>query len=304
MKKKVLVALTVMPTIVIVSMAAHLTYLNSHRECGPKDFSFSYTFEPDAYVDVSEESKESISKILDQKFFYLRCGKQMTAFESEDHKYVIKFYNPRTFIKDSWFSDWRKLKRLCSMKWISSAYIKRKQRLSKLSRRNRLAFQDLREESGLLYIHLNDATMIPKTITVLDKEENSVALDLRKCPFVLQTKVELATKYFDRLLKEGKIDEVKVALANLADLFVSRASKGYSDHIQTLHNNYGFIDGKPIQLDFGRLEKFSSAMPFDDVQRIFKQLDASISENYPELQTYTKELLEEKLQKYIVKTKL
>lgn len=300
MKKKLLFSVALLPAIAIACLVGHLSYLYTHPECGPKDFSYSYELEPNVPVVVSEETKENILKALDQKFIYLSRGQQMTAFESEDHRYVIKFYNPRTFVKESWFHDFRKMKRLCSMKWISGAYIKRKEKLSKISKCNRLAFADLKDESGILYVHFNAATMIPKMIEVIDKDENVVLMDLRKCPFVLQDKVIIATKYFDDLLREGKTDEMKASIANLADLFISRALKGYSDRIQTLHNNYGFLNNRPIQLDVGKLVKTSdgSSMPPNDIMRIFRQLEGSIAEKYPEFEIYTKELLEFKLEEY------
>src|SRR5579863_4478815 len=99
-------------------IGGHLVYLYNHREFSPPDFRHPSILKlesqaPDALA------KQKASQILEQKFTYLGSGTQMTAFESADHQYVIKFFNPRNTIKKSWFHHYSRLREMSSWKWIT-----------------------------------------------------------------------------------------------------------------------------------------------------------------------------------------
>src|SRR5436305_1286591 len=99
--KKVLRFFTCGFLAVIGVMIGHLFYLYHHREFGPSDFRHPSLL--GLKGQTSEEMKKEASQLLNQRFSYLGNGSQVTAFESEDRRYVIKFFNPRNAIKESWF---------------------------------------------------------------------------------------------------------------------------------------------------------------------------------------------------------
>lgn len=260
----------------IVLLAGHLLYLYTHREFTPPDFKDNFVrgFEgrgllPDAQV----------LEALSQPYSYLGHGKQMTAFESADHRYVIKFINPRAVIKENAFHKVKGLKRLCSLRWFSSAYFKKNQRLTKLFNRYQVAFQELKEESGLVYVRLDPCISFPQEIHLIDKEGKHHQLSLNNCPFVLQKKAIVATKLFQQLSEKGDQEGLKKCGEQLYDLFLTRAKKGYTDRIQTLHNNYGFVDGRAIQIDLGRIWKDEEVqqLPQKEVERIVANITQSSS---------------------------
>ena len=298
--RKITYAAIASAALVISVCLFQLSYLFFHRESTPKDFNYSYQIGSLVPVEGAEILKPEMEKILSQKFFYLGRGTQMTAFVSQDGVYVIKFFNPRRFVREEWFYDFKKLKRLCSLKWFSNAYFQRKKRLNTLAERYRLAFHELKEESGLVYIHINSSTNPNKVIEVFDRDERRSLLDLNSCPFILQKNVDLAIHYLQSQLKLGNIKQCKNSLESLADLFISRAQKGFSDRNQSLEYNYGFYKGQAVQLDLGRIVKQDggSAVPVDEIKRIFSQLEASITEFIPELQTVLSQILEQKLLAY------
>src|ERR1043165_955934 len=116
MRKWLLIFVLAAAAVGVIS-AAHLLYLYTHSDFRPSDFYFDGNLISD--ISVPAALKEEAKKILDQKFFYLGHGNQMTAYESEDHQYVIKFFNPRPVIREK---KWKKIetwRRLCSLKWIS-----------------------------------------------------------------------------------------------------------------------------------------------------------------------------------------
>jgi len=272
--------------------AAHLLYLYYHSNFKPPDFYCDWNLTPKTSPSVL--FKKDAKKILDQKFFYLGHGKQMTAYESEDHQYVIKFFNPRPVIREK---KWRKLetwRRLSSLKWASNAYLKRKQRITRLFQRYQLAFEELPEETGLLYVHFGKETRLSQKLNLADKTGKLYRIDMDRAPFILQRRSELVTNRLTRLLQNGEVDKAKQNLEELYLFFFHRAKKGFTDRIQTVHNNYGFVRDKVIQIDLGRLEKKESIRlsPEKETERIHRKISQSLSKRYPELALFIQELSE------------
>ena len=273
----------------------HLLYLYTHREFSPPDFRYSYTFESEN-IPMSAALKDEVRGLLNQKFAYLGCGKQMTAFESEDHRFVIKFFNPRAVVREKWFSDWDKFRRLCSLRWFSDNYLRRKARLAKLSKRYRLGFEQLREESGLVYVHLGDSSKLFQTLSLTDKQGKAHQIDLDRCPFVLQKKAELATNYLGHLLDKGELEKAKQGIEEICRVLASRAKKGFTDRKQTLHNNYGFVEDRFVQIDLGRLNKdeLIEQTPDEEIKRVYSQLHQFLSKRYPNYHSFLDETFEGK----------
>ncbi len=265
-------------------MAVHVVYLYNHREFGPKDFDHPFVLGLQERIAPSEEVKKEASEILNQPFTYLSYGGQSTVYESQDKKYVIKFFNPRTVIKENWFHQFAKLRRLNSLKWITNTYFRQKLRLKKYFLRYELAFKDLKVETGLVYVHLDPSTALSKTIQLTDKEGNFHQFNLDSYPFVLQKKVELTMHHLDRLLQNGDVDGAKESVKQIYELFLSRAQKGYTDRLQTLDKNYGFFEGKAVQLDVGRIRKIPAIArdPIKEVKRVINNITPSLA-HYPEL---------------------
>jgi hypothetical protein len=274
--------------------ASHVIYLYNHREFGPKDFHHPFILSLNSSIVPDSEVKSEASKILNQRFNYLSYGGQMTVYESEDGKYVIKFFNPRSVIKENWFHQFSKLRRFNSLRWITNTYFRQKVRLQKYFLRYEQAFKDLKEETGLVYVHLDPSTCLSQTLEVVDKEGSLHQVPLDGYPFVLQKKVELTMHHIDRLLKKGDMTGAQESIRQIYDLFLSRARKGYTDRLQTLHKNYGFFEGHAVQLDVGRIRKLETIQqkPLQEVERIVGNITASIAENYPQLAPLLQECLE------------
>jgi len=177
---------------------------------------------------------------------------------------------------------------MASLKWISKAYFKRKERLERLSYRHQLAFDHLKEESGLIYVHLDDSTKLFTTLQVIDQKGRPWTLDLNDVPFVIQKKAELAFSVFDKLKQREEWDKIQDCFKQLYVLFNARTQKGITDRLQTLHNNYGFLEGKAIQIDLGGImkdEKIQKA-PEKEIKRIFSNFIDPIRCHYPEFLPY------------------
>lgn len=290
--KKIFRYLALFTLALAATAASHVLYLYNHREFGIKDFHHPLVLSVSSSIYPEAKVKEEASKILNQRFTYLSYGGQMTVYESEDQKYVIKFFNPRSVIKENWFHKFDKIRRFNSLKWITNTYFRQKLRLQKYFLRYEMAFKDLKEETGLVYVHLDPSTMLSQTIEVVDKEGKLHHVSLEAYPFVLQKKVELTMHHFNRLLKEGKNDEARESMRQIYQLFLSRAEKGYTDRLQTLDKNYGFFEGKAVQLDVGRIRKVK--MDEEKINREMKRIIGNITPSlvYPELTPVLLECLE------------
>lgn len=259
----------------VAILGGQLLYLYTHKEFRPDEFKCALVREEVVEVSLlSEPEKEQIQKILSQPFTFLGLGKQMTAYESQDHQYVLKFFNPRSRIKEKWFHDYKRIKSLCTLKWFSSAHFNRRERLLKLFHRHAIAFKEIPAEAALVYVHLNRLTALDQSVDIADRDGTRFLVHLKDVPFVLQRKVELAGAHLAQLASQNDQAGLQEALDQIRQLFVIRARKGITDRIQTLHNNYGFLDGKAIQIDVGRisLSKEVMANPEVEVEKIMSTI--------------------------------
>jgi hypothetical protein len=154
-----------------------------------------------------------------------------------------------------------------------------------LFERYQLAFDEIPEESGLIYLHLDPSTCLSQSLQVIDKRGRSFEVDLNQSPFVLQEHGELVTTYFSHLMEQGEKAQAEEGIKALHAMFYSRAQKGITDRIQTVHNNYGFVNGRAIQIDLGRIRKDEAVAlePEKEVERIFARVGKAIIRRYPEL---------------------
>ncbi|MGH2639870.1 MAG: hypothetical protein ACRDF4_11430 [Rhabdochlamydiaceae bacterium] len=192
---------------------------------------------------------------MSQKFTFLGEGAQAIAFQSEDEKYVLKLFKMRRFTPS--FIDQLcphvVRRRLRNLHWVFNGY--------------KNAYQDLRKETGLLWIHLAKTTSLHQTITLFDQSGNEHHIDADTTEFVIQEKAELIFHRLSRLHKEGKISEVEKAIASIHALVQHRINQGYADRDKAVSNNYGFVGDRPIQLDIGRLYKGQKAGQLEHIQR-------------------------------------
>ncbi len=292
--KKILLSALCLVGLCAAVMGAHLLYLYTHCSFKPDAFRHSFVLNRSASAPADLTLQGEVSAQLGQPFHYLGCGRQMTAYESADHRYVIKFFNPRAIVQQEDFRKWGKIRRFCSLKWISKAYFKRRARFERLFQCYQTAFDELRLEAGLIYVHLDRSTALSQTLCVVDEGGKSYKVALDTTPFVLQHKAELVTTRFERLIREREWESAKQHVLALHRLFVTRAEKGYTDRVQTIHNNYGFIGDLAVQIDMGGIvkERAVELAPAQDIYRVFSKVAGSLSWRYPPLAPYLAEFLE------------
>lgn len=178
---------------------------------------------------------------LNQPFHYLAKGRQCFVFESEDHKTVIKFLNYDRFrllfpfdrLLPTVLKDWKE---------------KRQKRFQATLKSYELAYEMLREETGILSLHLQEGGGLP-ALHIVDRAHRDHSIDLNGTAFILQKK---ATMIFEKL-ENASQSGIKQGILDYIAFIQKRCSLYIADDDRDVGINFGFCDGRLLLLDPGRL---------------------------------------------------
>lgn len=190
---------------------------------------------------------QEIKQILNQTFTFYKSGGQSFVFLSDDGQYVLKF-----------FRMYRHRLPLNVHRIFSKISQKKAKRLNSEFSSYLLAYQEFKEETGLLFLHLAPTDFLNQSVTLVDNLGIKHLIALDRFPFLLQKKGEVCSEIIPSLVANNQIDEAKQHIQSLLELINSRQQKGIYDYDVFLYN-YGFIGKTPILLDPGRLEKIESS---------------------------------------------
>ncbi len=208
---------------------------------------------------------------LAQPFIYLGRGAQCFVFASHDGKLVLKFLHMSHIETPTWL-------RLLPLPafwelWRQEKGARKERKRHKDFFSYTLAYEKLREETGLVYLHLGTSTTLKQTVHLVDKLGIQHTVDLDKVPFLVQKKAQALTQKRPdaHLLKE------------LVALLKKRQALGIADKDPDLMTNFGVIDGKPVQIDVGRFRVREKALTQEEekneririLDKLVKQLQIS-----------------------------
>lgn len=193
---------------------------------------------------------EKIKRVLSQKFTYLGKGCQSYVFGSEDGNYVLKFVKFQRFRPQQWLD------------YLTFIPLMDRYRLAKIEKKNKkldmlfaswkIAYENLRPETGLIFVHLNQSNNLQQTLTIFDKMGFEHHLDLDQTVFLLQERATMLCPTISRLVKEGKEDKAQELLDKLLLVILSEYERGLADNDHALMQNTGVIDGQPVHIDVGQ----------------------------------------------------
>ena len=194
-------------------------------------------------VELTESEKLKIKDILGLKYRYLGHGKQSFAFVSENDEYVIKFFNMHCF-STSW-KDYI---------YRRDAYKKRR-KFERLFNGYKIGYEELKKETGLIWVHLNPSTDLNQTIEITDHNHNQFFINGDNAFFVIQKKVVPLFDSLSDLYKGDRKNEAEQLLESFYQFIKLRLLKGYTDRDRIFKDNYGVADGQVIHFDLGYLHK-------------------------------------------------
>jgi hypothetical protein len=238
-------------------------YQNKSFGFSPARITSNFAYNPEWEI-VEPRDLASLKTIFDQKFKFLAVGSQSYAFVSQDNKYVIKFFIMK-----------HQIPRISDL-WHPEKVEYRKQNLFSIFKAHKLAYTELKQDTGLIYIHLNKSQDLQTMLQVIDRFGRTHSIDLDQTEFVVQEKAELIFTHLKKLLDKGSKTEVQKCIHSTLALVQRRMALGISDHDKAVKHNYGFIGDRAVHLDIGRLEKVYKPKEYHRIkERINKWLYAN-----------------------------
>ena len=245
----------------------------------------------------SDETQE-VEQALLKTYHYLGCGGQCFTFASLDGKYVIKFFKQKKFALPRWIEhfpiplliDWLREKKT----------MKRVEKRNKVFTAFKLSFDQLQDETGLLYVHLNSTKHLNKILSVSDDLGAVHVLNLDGLEFVLQKKAMLAYTAIDTWIETQELDRAKEAIDQLLTLNIALYQKGFRNRDPNFRSNCGFIGSRAILIDVGRVipsEEIKNPKNYkNELAHITPRFRQYLSKKHPELLAYFDQSLDKILQ--------
>ncbi len=234
---------------------------------------------------LSDEERGSLLHLLEQPFTYLGKGSQCFVFESKDGETVLKFFRHRRYQPSLLVSLFSKKKHL------SKKRVKREALFDSCW----LAHQKLREESGLVYLHLNKSDDLNQRVILKDKLHRRHSLPLDKYEFIVQKRAQLIYPYIQERMERGEMSAARESLSQLLQLLTTRYHQGIDDQDAALIKNAGFLADRAIFIDIGQFyideSKKDHAEYQYETERITRRLRKWLGESYPELAAHFEEEL-------------
>lgn len=242
-------------------------------------------YEEGHLTSLTAQERAQVESLFSQPFRYFAKGGQCFVLESHDGSYVLKCLRQQHLDK---ISPLHLVEYVPFLKGYATQHLERR----KERRRKRydcmivgchIAYERLREATGILYLHLAPTRDLP-FIQVIDYRGVVKELDPNQFPFFLQKKGSilrdgLANYRQNEDLEGAKqaLHEVFVYLAHRSQCEVLDADPGY------IHN-LGWIDGKGSNLDIGKffLVKEPSRL-HEELTVHLAILRTCLQKEYPEL---------------------
>jgi hypothetical protein len=206
-----------------------------------KGFRVSKLYHNTSLFDVpSPPLPQDLMDVLSQKFSYHGRGLQSFAFVSEDGKYVLKLFQNRYWWRLFWlqFTPFKQKRLYNQTKW------------AKTFQSYQIAYNDLKDETGLCYLHPAKSSDCPQ-VTLIDPLGIHHPIDLNKHGFALQKRAEMAYPFLARCARQQDLRKASDAFTSLFSLIQRKMEKGIADHDPLIRTNFGFVDGRAIEVDIG-----------------------------------------------------
>ena len=203
----------------------------------------------------------AIDTLLRQPFTFIGKGSQSYVFESQDGQTVIKLFRFDRPIPNA----------------------------AQLFDACKLAYDSLRAETGLLYIHLNTTCMNLPTLSCKDAIGRSYQLPLDDYRFVVQKKGEA---FYSALLSARSHPSLmQKRLDQFLELLQTRVAKEILNADPSLSRNFGFLDDRAIEFDFGNYRASPGLDRAAEVRHYTAKLRSWLQENAPEWVSYLDQLV-------------
>jgi len=200
------------------------------------------------FKSLSKEKTQEVQMLLKQPFTFLASGGESYVFVSQDQKTVLKVFKHHHMREHTWYDD------LPCPTFLSPlrSYVRhaRKKRRNQFFTSCKIAYENFREGTGLIYLQLNPRAEWKGEIELYDAIGAFHKFDPNTLPFALQKLATPAYTTLSELMEAGETGAAMTRLASLLGLMNRRYELGIADH-DPRKRNFGFIKDKAIELDLG-----------------------------------------------------
>jgi hypothetical protein len=229
---------------------------------------------------LAAQDQADVDQILNQKFSYLDKGAQCYAFESEDARYVLKFFKFK-HLKPNWLVEY------LPDSSRKARYLRMKQqKLMNVFNAYDLAYREDKDNVAMLYLHLTPVKNFNKQITVYDKLGLERHIDLNSTVFLIQRKGVTLRAHLNRLLANKDFDAARKGIRQILDMYMSEYKQGIYDRDHGVLVNVGFVEGRPFHLDAGKFAKVErireKEIYSEDLKLIIWKIEEWLMIAYPE----------------------
>jgi hypothetical protein len=225
-----------------------------------------------------------LDAILDQPFTYLGKGSQSYVFLSQDKKYVIKFFKFRHIKPNPVLNALPHIGPIAHWQDYRNARLAKK--INRVFNGYKVAHDMNSDDSGLIYVRLNQNPSFDKTIIAYDKLGIEKKIKLDKTIFIIQEAAETTQHVLEEAFQNNDIDLVEKRMQQLIALYLREYQKGVYDKDHAILRNTGFIGERPIHFDVGNMiiePSIKDPKVYNkDLAILISKLDSWLKENYPD----------------------
>lgn len=253
------------------------------------NISSDFTFQPQWEVRPLLASEHAQwMHAIDQPYTYLGKGCQSYVFASQDGRYVIKFFKYQRYRLSTWLTYFPPLPAL--VKYRQEKLEKKWKKLDGFVQSWKVAFENLKEETGLLFVHLNKTNDLKQQLVIYDKLGQKHTVELDKMEFCVQRRAQLLCETLLDHKDKGDLVSAQKLIHRLMNVILSEYSRGLADNDHALMQNTGVVEGEPVHIDVGQFV-FNEAVKQPAVfhQELFTKtykFKLWLREHYPELGDY------------------
>ena len=231
----------------------------------------------------SDEGLLVIQKALHQPYHFMKRGLQCYVFASQDDQYVLKFFRWKQITPPFWTSFFPRA-------WTEkTCQEKEKQRIHDFSS-YQLAFSELAEETGALYLHLKQTDFLQTPITLYDPLHIRHLLPSDDVAFILQKKSDLFLPYFEK--NKHNPNRLEYFFTQFLHILERRWEKGICDSDISLEYNMGVLEDNPVLFDIGNLTKDLTISKREFLLRESQLVMRWLRENQPDLALFLQEQID------------
>ncbi|GAB4190320.1 MAG: hypothetical protein Tsb0015_11470 [Simkaniaceae bacterium] len=211
---------------------------------------------------------DNLEEIFSGPFYYLGSGKECYAFVSENNQYVIKFFKQKHMrIKHplNVFSFIPSIQQYVAEKQKKHASLR-----NKMFQSYWIAFHELPEETGVIFLHLSKTHNLKRKGLFYDQNKHPFVLDLDQMEFLIQRKAEPVFTAIADFYQRGEEIKTKQVLQNILALIIERCKKGIGDEDMNCERNLGVVGTKAMEIDVG---EFYQGFPITEPSLLKKELE-------------------------------